>query len=148
MNTCYEESKKITGSNSTDSTKVDIGFTVNNATTKASLMDKAYLPLASAYDKNNANTAISVHTIVTVKFYEGRDDQGNLTYSDVEVKRDDKGIYFIPTKTGDYEITYKVKDFYGHEGYTYNYTIKDVKDTVAPTLYIVDSYDVDKIDEI
>ena len=45
-------------------------------------------------------------------------------------------------------FTYKVKDFYGHEGYTYNYTIKDVKDTVAPTLYIVDSYDVDRIEEI
>ncbi len=148
MNTCYEESKKISGSNSTDSTKVDIGFTVNNATTKASLMDKTYLPLASAYDKNNANTAISVHTIVTVKFYEGRDEQGNLKYSDVAVSKDDNGIYFIPTKAGDYEITYKVKDFYGHEGYTYNYTIKDVKDTVAPTLYIVDSYDLDKIDEI
>ena len=148
MNICYEESKKITGSNSNDSTKIDIGFTVNNATTKASLKDKTYLPLASAYDKNNANTAISVYTIVEIKYYEGRNDKGELTYSPVEVKRDDKGIYFIPEKPGDYEVTYKVKDFYGHEGYTYNYTIKDVKDTVAPTLYIVDSYDVDRIEEI
>ena len=148
-NTLYEESKKITGSNSYDSTKIDIGFTVNNATTKAHLNQKAYLPLASAYDKNNSNSAISVYTIVEVKhFVERNKDTGELVYEDVTVSRDSEGVYFVPTKAGDYEITYKVKDFYGNEGYVYNYTIKDVKDDVAPTLYIVDSYDISKIDEI
>ena len=147
--TLYEESKKITGSNSYDSTKIDIGFTVNNATTKAHLDQKAYLPLASAYDKNNSNAVVSVYTIVEVKHFIGRNEEtGELDYEDVAVSRDSEGIYFVPTEPGDYEITYKVKDFYGNEGYVYNYTIKDVRDDVAPTLYVVDSYDISKIDLI
>ena len=147
--TLYEESKKITGSNSYDSTKIDIGFTVNNATTKAHLDQKTYLPLASAYDKNNSNAVVSVYTDIEVKhFVERNKETGELVYEDVVVSRDSEGIYFVPTATGDYEITYKVKDFYGNEGYVYNYTIKDVRDDVAPTLYVVDSYDISKIETI
>ena len=146
--TYYEDGKTIEGSNSYDSSKIDIGFTVQDAPTSASLNDKTYLPLAKAYDKNNSNATINVYTKVTVQHYTGKDANGNATYANVAVGQDDLGMYFIPTEAGDYEISYTVVDFYGNQGYNYNYTIKEVKDKVAPTMYLVNSYDIDNLNTL
>lgn len=130
------QTKTIIGSNSYDHTKISIGYTVPNAPTTASLKDKTYLPLASAYNKSDANSTINVYTDIKVEYRDG----SSLT--PVEVFEDDEGFYFIPTvEEGSYKITYNVTDYYGNKGPEHSYTIENVKDTVAPTLYIVKGYD-------
>ncbi len=127
--------KTVVGSNTYDHTKINLGFSAADRPTKASLNDKVYLPLASGYDKANANNAVTVETIFEVNL----DDNGEV--SSVELKEDEDGVYFIPTvKGGDYEIVYKVKDYYGNESKEYSYWIENVKDGKAPTMYLVGAY--------
>ncbi len=130
------QTKTIIGSNTYDHTNIEIGYTIPNAPTTASLNERTYLPYASAYNKNDANSKLNVYTDVKVTLK-------GTTPADVTVEEDEDGLYFIPTVDGgDYQITYSVKDYYGNVGETYKYTIEDVKDNTAPTLYIVRGYDM------
>ena len=133
------QTKTIIGSNTYDHTDIEIGYTIPDAPTTASLNEKTYLPYASAYNKNDANSKLNVYTDVKVTL------KGE-TPANVEVKEDEDGLYFIPTVDGgDYQITYSVKDYYGNVGETYKYTIEDVKDNTAPTLYVVRGYNLSDI---
>lgn len=154
----YEETKTIEGSRSYDSSKAKLGFTVSDAPTSASLNDKTYFPLASAYDKNNANVSVDVYTRVKVEYVNGKDDNGDYIYvgkyfddttTDVsqylEIGKDTDGIYFVPKKEGDYYVTYNVVDFYGNTGNDYGYSITGVNDSTAPEMNLTKSFDISDI---
>ncbi len=126
--------RSVIGSNNYNKNEIEVRYTIPNATTTASLNDKAYLPLASAYNKNDANNTINVHTQVKVEYRDG----SNLI--NVSVKSDAEGLYFIPEFEGNYKITYNVTDFYGNKGEEHSYTIESVKDSVAPEMFVVKGY--------
>lgn len=126
--------RSVIGSNSYNKNEIEVRYTIPNATTTASLNDRAPLPLAEAYNKNDSNNSINVYTQVKVEYRDG----SNLV--NVPVKSDAEGLYFIPETEGNYKITYNVTDFYGNKGEEYSYTIEGVKDTVAPKLFVVKGY--------
>ena len=130
--------KTIVGSKTYNHTTIKLGWKAPDRPTTASLNDKVYLPLATAYDKSDANASINVKTIINVSLKE----TSGLT--PVTVSRDEKGYYFIPTvKDGSYVVSYNVEDFYGNKGVEESYTIEKVVDSKAPTMYIVNEFDVD-----
>ncbi|MDR0850546.1 MAG: hypothetical protein LBN07_03620 [Christensenellaceae bacterium] len=114
----------------------DIGFTVSGLATSASLKEKVRLPLASAFNKNDANATINVHTLITVQH---RVDASTLS-APLPILKDDDGYYFIPEQNGEYKITYKVRDFYGNEAEVEPFSIENVRDTMAPKLFVVEDY--------
>lgn len=132
--------KTIVGSDTYDHTKIKLGWEAADRPTSASLNERVYLPLAKGYDKSDANATVNVKTEMKVSQKVVTD--GNAVITDVEIKKDEDGYYFIPTvKNADYIITYNVEDFYGNKGTEYSYTIEKVVDGKAPTLYIVNAFD-------
>ncbi len=132
------QTKTIIGSNTYNHNEIQIGYTIPNAPTTASLNQRTSLPYASAYNKNDANSTLNVYTDVKVVL------KGSNT--PVTVHEDADGLYFIPeVEDGDYQITYNVTDYYGNKGEEYKWTINDVQDDTAPTLYVVRGYDYAKV---
>ncbi len=134
--------KTIVGSDTYNHKTIKLGWTAANRPTSARINERVDLPLASGFNKSDANSAVTVRTDIKVTKVGG--DGTNL------VERDEEGYYFIPTladgeKSADFEITYNVEDYYGNKGTAYSYTLEKVKDGSAPTMYIVDAFDYDKL---
>lgn len=132
--------RTVVGSDTYDHTKINLSWEAANRPTTASLNERVYLPLAKAYNKADANSSVNSKTIMKVTQKVVSD--GNITETDVEIKEDEDGFYFIPTTKGaNYTISYNVVDFYGNKGTEYSYTIENVVDGKAPKLYIVSAFD-------
>ena len=88
------------------------------------------LPKVSGLDKDNAT--IDVYTTIKVEHIAAGNVRTEMPVTDFK---------FVPTKAGNYEITYKVVDALGNP-IEKTYVINDVSDTKAPTIKVVENYAV------
>ena len=105
------------------------------------------LPRPVAQDKNRDNAQIQSYTKVQIDFIkDGKNVAENvISYNGTEDKDFNADTFsFIPMhKTengGYYRIQYTVTDFFGHTIVSDYYEINNVRDTVKPDVYLVNSY--------
>ena len=106
------------------------------------------LPRPVAQDKSRDNAKIQSYTQVKVDFIKNGnlDNAENwISYNGTEDKDFDADTFsFIPMdKTengGYYRIEYTITDYFGHKIDKQVYQIKNVRDTVKPDVYLVNSY--------
>jgi len=136
--------RTINGSTSYDKSKIEIGTSTSSSvkSSETSINVKQYLPAVNAVNKNENKTSVSAYYYYTVKFID-ENDKYDLTPEAVTMGIDEKGVYFIPHKEGEYNISFNAKDFYGntdklYEDYDYDV---NVTDRTSPSLYYVNNYD-------
>lgn len=106
------------------------------------------LPRPVAQDKNRDNEQIQSYTQVKVDFIKNGDldNQENwISYNGEEDKDFNYDSFsFVPMdKTengGYYRVEYTITDYFGHKIEKQIYQIKNVRDTVKPEVYLVDTY--------
>ena len=137
----------IDGSNSYDSTAIDLGVSTssNVKSSATSVNEKCYLPKVNAVNKNENKNSVSAYYTYTVKFVDesGKKDVYISTPEYVTMGVDDEGVYFIPHREGTYNISYNAVDFYGNKDKNtedYDYDV-NVSDRTSPSLFYVTSYD-------
>ena len=150
----------ITIEGTTNVNKDDISLAASTTTnviySETSLMDKCYLPVVSAVDKNNNSNTLDAYYYYSVTYVGDLSDSNTANDSVlskdsdyVSLGQDENGLYFIPKVKGTYNIYYNAKDFYGNTDENadkYDYDVV-VTDRVAPTLQLTKSYDLDNVDE-
>ena len=132
---------------------VDSSFNANNIKLSYSLSgsmpesavlgNETTLPKPVTRDQNAGNALIRTYTNVEVKFLNPAGENELVEVTDFK---------FTPMYEGNYEVTYKVYNYYAmqeeKELAKYTYTIKNVKDTEAPTVRAVLNYPEAFIDDL
>lgn len=116
--------------------------------TSGVLGEELKLPRPVAQDKSRDNTKIQSYTQVKVDFIKNGDldkTENWISYNGEAEKDFDADTFsFIPMdKTengGYYRVEYTITDYFGHKIEKQVYQIKNVRDTVKPDVYLVNSY--------
>lgn len=109
------------------------------------------LPRPVAQDKSRDNETIQSYTQVKIDYIKNGDldnAENWISYNGTEDKDFNADTFsFIPmNKTengGYYRVEYTITDYFGHTIEKQVYQIKNVKDTVKPDVYIVNTYTID-----
>lgn len=131
--------------------KVSMTFVWENGSsmpTSGVLGQELKLPRPVAQDKSRDNVQIQSYTKVKVDFIKNGDldnAENWVSYNGTEDKDFDADTFsFIPMdKTengGYYRVEYTITDYFGHKIEKQVYQIKNVRDTVKPDVYLVNSY--------
>lgn len=138
-----------------DETKIDLGYKLSGSMPESlELGVETKLPTVSIYDKNDEDLKLDAYTDIEVIFvpnsknaskYANKLESGK---DYVLVSKDGKVKAMYPSSEGRYEITYNISSFYSKAqnkvDKTLKYAITNVKDSTAPTTYVVEDYAVIK----
>ena len=137
--------KTLTVDNSFNSSSIELGYTLSSTMPESAILgNEVKLPKPVTRNRAEGNVLLTTYTLVEVTFL-GSDEQASesVTVNDFS---------FVTPYKGDYKIVYKVYDYYALENDEplgeYTYTIKNVKDTEAPQVKAVDTYDEVEADNV
>ena len=113
---------------------VDLTYTTDSSIPTSLVQGvETTLPGVTGKDANNSSATVNVYVDILVEHI-----GTTTTIMDVE------DYTFTPTLAGTYRITYTVTDFYGNVAETTYSLIKNVSDTKAPVVQIVENYTVEE----
>ena len=115
---------------------VDLTFTLDSSLPTSLIQGvETELPTVTGHDRNNNNATVDVIATVNVEYL-----NSDGTYTAVEVN----DYKFTPPYAGTYRIRYMVTDFYGNTYERVYDPINDVRDSRAPTIQIVNDYELEE----
>ena len=129
--------KLISGYNTDD---IELDFSLaGTMPTSAEIGKEVTLPEINVFDKNNSSKYVDAYTKITVKY------TGNEDVTDAERTQVVTDYKFTPKYAGTYVISYEaiVPLWNNKTTGVRTYRIKDVRDIVAPSFYLTDSYTVE-----
>lgn len=143
-------SRTIDGSTSYKKGDIELGVSVsaNLKDAETSVEEKIYLPAVKAVNKNENKTVVNAHYSYIVKYIDSKNNKYDVSAETITMGSDDKGVYFVAHKEGDYIIYYNAVDFYGNtdkNADAYKYEV-EVLDRTEPTVKYVNSYDYEDQD--
>lgn len=133
---------ELTVDNSFNKNNIKLSYSLSGSMPESAVLgNKVTLPKAVTRNQNAGNALIRTYVEVSVKYL-------NKEGADVVYAVDN--FSFTPLHKGDYQVVYKVYNYFGLlENKTlgeYTYTIKNVKDTEAPKVMPVENYLQENID--
>lgn len=134
---------EVTVDNSFDPENIALSYVLSGSMPESAVLgSEITLPTAITRNSNSGNELINTYVEVIVTFLNPAGD--NIVYTVNDFK-------FTPAYKGDYNIVYKVYDFFGiladETLGEYSYTIKNVSDTQAPQVMVAEIYDAQYMDD-
>ena len=137
------QTEEMVVAESFDPSDIELSYSLSGSMPESAVLgNKLSLPNVVTRDQNAGNVLLNTYIEVTATFL-------NEEVADVVYNVED--FAFTPSHEGDYEIVYKVYDFFGlitdETIGEYTYSLKNVEDTEAPVVMPVSNYTENLMDD-